>query len=266
MNSFIKQIHRHRKQTFGYHRGKVGGRDKWGIWKSHTHRLLHMKQITNKDRLYSAGSYINIVSWQLQSAGSQSRTRLSNRAELIQENNLKKNMCAQSHLIPGDLMDHRSPGSSFQGIFQARTLEWVAISSSRGSSRPRDWTCISCIPCIGRQIIYHSATSEVLILHLIVARMTRNQKKKTYTYRFSCVRAQSLQSGLTLCDPMNCRLLCLWEFSRQGCWSGLPCSPPGDLPDPGMVPTSLFPALVGSFFTTNATWEAHIYVNLYTWN
>ena len=28
MNSFIKQIHRHRKQTFGYHRGKVGGRDK----------------------------------------------------------------------------------------------------------------------------------------------------------------------------------------------------------------------------------------------
>ena len=37
------------------------------------------------------------------------------------------------------------PGSSVHGIFQARILEWVASSSSRGSSRPRDWTCPSCI-------------------------------------------------------------------------------------------------------------------------
>ena len=34
------------------------------------------------------------------------------------------------------------------------------------------------------------------------------------------------------------------EFSRQGCWSGLPCPPPGDLPDPGIKPASVvFPAL-----------------------
>ena len=37
------------------------------------------------------------------------------------------------------------PGSSVHGIFQARILEWVAISFSRGSSRPRDWTRVSCI-------------------------------------------------------------------------------------------------------------------------
>ena len=36
------------------------------------------------------------------------------------------------------------PGSSIHGIFQARTLEWVAISFSRGSSQPRNWTCVSC--------------------------------------------------------------------------------------------------------------------------
>ena len=36
-------------------------------------------------------------------------------------------------------------GSSVHGILQARTLEWVAISFSRGSSRPRDWICISYI-------------------------------------------------------------------------------------------------------------------------
>ena len=37
-------------------------------------------------------------------------------------------------------MDCSLPGSSVHGIFQARVLEWVAISFSRGSSRPRDWT------------------------------------------------------------------------------------------------------------------------------
>ena len=41
----------------------------------------------------------------------------------------------------------------FHGIFQARVLEWVAMSFSRGSSQPRDGTCISWVSCIGRQII-----------------------------------------------------------------------------------------------------------------
>ena len=36
-------------------------------------------------------------------------------------------------------------GLSVHGIFQARVLEWVAISFSRGSSQPRDWTQVSCI-------------------------------------------------------------------------------------------------------------------------
>ena len=42
-------------------------------------------------------------------------------------------------------MDCRPPGSSIHGISQARILEWVAISFFRGSSRPRDWTWVSCI-------------------------------------------------------------------------------------------------------------------------
>ena len=41
---------------------------------------------------------------------------------------------------------HQAPLS--MGSSQARTLEWVAISSSRGSSQPRDGTCISCVSCI----------------------------------------------------------------------------------------------------------------------
>ena len=46
-------------------------------------------------------------------------------------------------------------------------------------------------------------------------------------------------------------------FSRQEYWSGLPCTAPGDLPNPGIEPMSLTSlAVAGGFFTTNATWEA----------
>ena len=50
------------------------------------------------------------------------------------------------------------PGSSALRISQARKLEQVAISFSRGSSCPRDQTHISCISFIGRQILYHFTT------------------------------------------------------------------------------------------------------------
>ena len=46
-------------------------------------------------------------------------------------------------------------------------------------------------------------------------------------------------------------------FSREEYWSGLPFPSPGDLPHPGIKPTSVTsPALVGGFFTTGAPWEA----------
>ena len=55
---------------------------------------------------------------------------------------------AQSSPTLGDPMDYSLPGSSIHGIFQARILEWVAISFSKRSSQPRDWTPVSCI--VGR--------------------------------------------------------------------------------------------------------------------
>ena len=44
-----------------------------------------------------------------------------------------------------DLMNYSPPGASVHGILQARILEWVAISSSRKSSLPRDQKHVSCI-------------------------------------------------------------------------------------------------------------------------
>ena len=57
-------------------------------------------------------------------------------------------MCAkslQSCLTLWDTMDSSPPGSSLHGSLQARILEWIAVASSRGSSRPRDQTGLSCI-------------------------------------------------------------------------------------------------------------------------
>ena len=70
-------------------------------------------------------------------------------------------MCAssvtQSCLALCDPLYCSPPGSS---VHEARILEWVAISSSREFSLSRDQICISCISCVGRQILYHCATWE----------------------------------------------------------------------------------------------------------
>ena len=59
-----------------------------------------------------------------------------------------------------DPLNCSQPGFSIHGIILARILEWVAVSSSKGSSQPRDGICVSCDSCIGRQILYHRATRE----------------------------------------------------------------------------------------------------------
>ena len=72
-----------------------------------------------------------------------------------------------------DAMDCSPPGSSVHGILQARILEWVAMLSSRGSFQHRDWTLVFCVSCIAAA---------------------------------AAAAANSLQSCLTLWDPMDCSL------------------------------------------------------------
>ena len=79
------------------------------------------------------------------------------------------------------------------------------------------------------------------------------------SFMYNMLRAKSLQSSLTLCDPRTLALPVLLSmgFSRQEYWSGLPFPTSGDLPDLGIELTSLIlPAWTGRFFTTGATWEA----------
>ena len=71
-----------------------------------------------------------------------------------------------------------------------------------------------------------------------------------------CVHAKSLSRVrlfVTLWTPAHQAPLFM-GFSRHEYWSGLPCLPPGDLPDPGIEPTYLMsPALAGGFLTSSAT-------------
>ena len=67
-------------------------------------------------------------------------------------------VCVLSHFSRvrvHDPVDWSPPGSSVHGILQARLLQWVAVTSSRGSSWPRDQTCVSCVSCTGRWVLYH---------------------------------------------------------------------------------------------------------------
>ena len=75
-----------------------------------------------------------------------------------------------------------------------------------------------------------------------------------------CVCVLLIQLCLILCDPMDHSppdSSMSMTFPKQEHWSGLPCPPPGNLPDPGIKFESLLsPALAGSSFTTSTTREA----------
>ena len=75
--------------------------------------------------------------------------------------------------------------ASVHGILHAKILEWVAMSSSRGSSRPRDQTQVSYFSCLGRRFFTTITTWEAIVIHSV---------------QFSSVQ---LLSHVRLYDPMN---------------------------------------------------------------
>ena len=85
--------------------------------------------------------------------------------------------CAQplNHAQLCDPMDCSLPGSSAHGILQVRILGWVSIPLCRGSSRPRDWSWVSCIA--GRFFTVW-ATREAPALHSAVSILFQFKKKK----------------------------------------------------------------------------------------
>ena len=151
-------------------------------------------------------------------------------------------------------MDCRPPGSSVHGISQARILEWVATSSSRGSSRPRNRTWLSCTA--GRfftvwatkeshisqyyrinhiSLWYYDIKKESLLSSF--CRLLKAVVEIKYLFlfyhflsleqfSFLCLISGSYRSVATWCpaphDPKDCSPPGYMEFSREEYWSGLP--------------------------------------------
>ena len=86
-----------------------------------------------------------------------------------------------------DPMGYSLSGSSVHQIFQARVLEWVAVSFSRGSSQPRDLNRVSCIAGRG-------------FYHLDFPGPSGKSKRETYHVK---VKAKVTQLHPTLCNPMD---------------------------------------------------------------
>ena len=107
-------------------------------------------------------------------------------------------VCVLSHVwLFCDPMDCNPPGSSVHGILLARILEWVAISSFRGTSPPRNPTSISYISCIDSWVLYH------------YHHLRSFPKMKTKWKSFSCV--------WQFVTPWTIHSM---EFSRPEYWSG----------------------------------------------
>ena len=103
-------------------------------------------------------------------------------------NNVHACSLAQSCPTLCNLKDCNPPGSSVNEIFQARILDCVAISYSRGSSQPRDQTHVSCVFCIGSRILYQSHLGSPIInnnvLHIwkLLKRWSQNFLRKFCNY------------------------------------------------------------------------------------
>ena len=123
-----------------------------------------------------------------------------------------KDMCVCVQLCPTlcDPLDCSRSGSSGHGISQGRILEWVAISYSRGSSWPRNWTCLCCVSCIGRQILYHCTTcvsiqfSGSVVSDSATPWTAAGQASLSITNFWSLLKLMSIESVM----PSNQLILC----------------------------------------------------------
>ena len=131
-------------------------------------------------------------------------------------------------------------GSSVHGIFQARVLEWIAISFSRGSSPPRNRTRVSLIA--GR----HFTIWATFVIPLLEQLPKKIHFYEVYTYFCLCIMYKYIYC-VCMCVlshvwffpipwTVPCQAPLSMGFSRQEYWSGLPFPSLEDLPDPGMYP------------------------------
>ena len=101
---------------------------------------------------------------------------------------------------------HSPPGSSVQGIFQARILEWVAVSFFMGSSWLSDRPGVSWVSCIGRQILWETtrdaearALKSLQLWHICQTKHEGPWQASDFKTVFSCAHLSSTQDRKRIC-------------------------------------------------------------------
>ena len=130
-----------------------------------------------------------------------------------------------------DPMDCSPPGSSVHGILQARILEWVAISSSRGSSWPRDRTHASCSSCIAGRFFTTEAPGKPSESCSVMSDCLQLYSPWNFPGQNTGVGSLSLLQRIFLTQgsnpgPLHCRQI-LYQLSHLGNPSN---STTGDIP------------------------------------
>ena len=122
-------------------------------------------------------------------------------------------ICVSKVTQPGptlcDPMDCSLPGFSVHGIFQARVLEWVAISFSRGSSQPRDWTQVSLI--VGKWL-YSQANSFIYLGNILPNQNEALLIENVTTMLTWLISFMSDRSKVKVRIPLGLRLKERWLF------------------------------------------------------
>ena len=125
-------------------------------------------------------------------------------------------MLFQSYLTLSNPMDCSLPCPFVHGIFKARILEWVAISSSRGTSQCRDWSCIS---RIGRHSLPLNHLGSPCVIFTDNVIFTVNSPCGMHII-LCCVVFSCVWFFVTP-RTVACRVICLWEFSGKN--TGVGC-------------------------------------------
>ena len=107
-----------------------------------------------------------------------------------------KALCAQSPSHVQLSAAYQAPLS--MEFFRQQYWSRLPFTYSSRSSQPRDQTCVSCIFCIGRQILYHWATREAPIPHWILAKGPRSESNITVSKNLSC-RTALFSTIISLC-------------------------------------------------------------------
>ena len=159
--------------------------------------------------------------------------------------------------FPGECQDQKSLRATVHAVTKSRTrLKWLSVHVHIYTHTHTHTHTHIYTPSFSVSFQFHTDKA-------MACKLSQNCEQSSFTMLYSrllyCVLSHFTCVWLfaTLCTVAHQAPLSM-GLSREEHWSGLPCPPPGDLPDPGIEPVSLaFPALESRFFHTNTSREAH---------